>query len=204
METVDEHQQEVRQLMVTLPYFHYDVPVLYLRDGAPYIPIIALCRILGLRSETHLPRWRRSLLWKCARKLPMYTPQRGSRLVWCIHFGALPIWYGTFNWKEVSPERREQLHQASCELLSLPDRVHREMIAHYRHLRRFLFRFLASYADAHTFLNQLALQWYPTLDKNDYEWLEELISHGRTTIDEATELARKMLQAQGKIPIIDA
>jgi hypothetical protein len=47
--------------MVTLPHFLDRVPMLYIRNGTPYVPVIVLCRLLGLRMETHLPRWRKML-----------------------------------------------------------------------------------------------------------------------------------------------
>src|SRR6266699_3739577 len=104
---------------MTLPYFDYEVPVLSLPDGTRYIPVVALCRMLDLRSETHIPRWRRLFLWEHARKLPMRTETRGTRIVWCLHLGALFFWCSSFNWSLVSAERRVQLQQAT-EVGSMP------------------------------------------------------------------------------------
>jgi hypothetical protein len=52
----------VQQGVMTLPYFDDEVPVVYVADGTGYIPVVALCRMLGLSPRTHIPRWRRLFL----------------------------------------------------------------------------------------------------------------------------------------------
>src|SRR5258708_35480931 len=94
-----------------VPYFDEEVPVCYLADGTAYLPVRALCRMLGLRAETHIPRWRKLVLWAGASKLPLQTA-RGQRIVWCPHRGALLFWCIGFNWSVVKPLRRQQLRQA--------------------------------------------------------------------------------------------
>src|SRR5215469_1178453 len=87
-----ENKPSVQQAVMTLPYFDAEVPIVYLADSTGYIPVVALCRMLGLRPERHIPRWRRLFLWEHARKLPLQTEKRGARLVWCLHLGALLFW----------------------------------------------------------------------------------------------------------------
>src|SRR6266849_9798408 len=132
----------------TLPYFDDEVPVLYLADGTGYIPVVALCRMLSLSPETHIPRWRRLFLWVHARKLPLRTEARGTRMVWCLHLGALLFWCSSFNWSLVSPERRVQLRQATDAGLKHLEQAYQEMLTRYRLMRHLLFRFLTNYADA--------------------------------------------------------
>jgi len=43
-----EDKPSVQQGVMTLPYFDAEVPIVYLADGAGYIPVVALCRMLGL------------------------------------------------------------------------------------------------------------------------------------------------------------
>ncbi len=97
-----ERMPIVQQGVMTLPYFDDEVPIVYLADGAGYIPVVALCRMLGLSLRTHIPRWRRLFLWVHARKLPLRTETRGTRLVWCLHLGALLFWCSSFNWSLVA------------------------------------------------------------------------------------------------------
>lgn len=66
-------EQGVKQATIVLPYFDEEVPVLYLADGTAYLPVKSLCRMLGLRAETYIPRWRKLVLWANARKLPLQT-----------------------------------------------------------------------------------------------------------------------------------
>src|SRR5258706_14706813 len=107
-----QQRPAIRQATIRPPFFDEEVPALYLADGTAYLPVRALCRMLGLRAETHIPRWRKLVLWASARKLPLLTA-RGQRMVWCLHMGALPFWCVCFNWSLVPAERRGQLRQAT-------------------------------------------------------------------------------------------
>jgi hypothetical protein len=55
------HQQQrvIEQTMIRLPHFEEEVPALVTEDGMLYIPVIAICRMLGIRADTHMRRWRR-------------------------------------------------------------------------------------------------------------------------------------------------
>jgi len=200
---VEKERHDVQQGTMTLPYFDYEVPVLSLPDGTRYIPVVALCRMLDLRSETHLPRWRRLFLWEHARKLPMRTETRGTRIVWCLHLGALFFWCSSFNWSLVSAERRVQLQQATEAGLKHLEQAHQEMLTRYRLMRQLLFRFLTDHADATTHLQQLAAGIHPRLDAASSAALDLLIEEGCTLIDEATVHAQAILQDQATTPIMN-
>ncbi len=193
----------VQQGVMTLPYFDFEVPIVYLADGAGYIPVVALCRMLGLSPRTHIPHWRRLFLWAHARKLPLRTEARGTRTVWCLHLGALLFWCSSFNWSLVSPERRVQLRQATNAGLRHLEQAHQEMLARYRGMRHLLFRFLTNYADAQTQLQQVAARMHPRLDEASCVALDALLAQGGTLIEEATTHARAILQDQATIPIMD-
>jgi hypothetical protein len=109
----NEDGKGIWQVTLTLPHFHYGVPVLYLTDGAAYIPVVELCKMLGLRAETHIPRWRRRMVWCHTRKLPWRAPTGRTRIVWCLHVGALPFLCACFNWSLVPPLRQTQLREAT-------------------------------------------------------------------------------------------
>jgi hypothetical protein len=198
-----KQRQAIHQTTMILPYFDEEVPVVYLADGTAYLPVRALCRMLGLRAETHIFRWRKLVLWASARKLPLQTA-RGQRMVWCLHLGALPFWCACFNWPSVKTERRAQLRQATDEWLWIIEQAQQEMLTRYRSMRRLLFEFLTTYVDADTKLNQLVLCLSPRLNVDSRARLEELLSRGQTLICEAMAHARKMLHEQAEIPIVDA
>ncbi len=200
---MNENEQVVRQTTMILPYFDYEVPVLYLRNGTPYIPVMALCEMLGLHTSTHIQHWRKLVLWVNARKLPLRTA-RGKRIVWCLHLGALPFWCACFRWSLVNPERRAQLHQATDEWLRVIEQAQKKMLAHYEYMRRLLFEFLIAYVDADTKLSQFVLHLTPHLEVNSCMQLERLVSRGQTLINEATTHARILLHEQITIPIVDA
>ncbi len=197
-----KQRQAIQQTTLMLPYFDEEVPVLYLADGTAYLPVRALCRMLGLRAETHIPRWRKLVLWACARKLPLQTA-RGQRIVWCLHRGALPFWCACFNWSFVAPLRREQLRQATDAWLEDVAQAHRLLLDRYRTLRRLLFAFLEAYSDAETWLDRWALHLSCSLDATSSLHLEQLLSQGKTLISQATAQACKMVQEQAMAPVVD-
>ena len=70
---MDEQVPCVRQATITLPFFDYQVPVLYVEDGTRYIPVIALCEMLGLRAKAYIPRWRKLVLWASAQVAAFFS-----------------------------------------------------------------------------------------------------------------------------------
>ena len=192
----------VRQETLVLPYFGEEVPVLYLSNGTAYLPVRPLCRMLGLRPETHIPRWRRLVLWANARKLPLQTA-RGKRLVWCLHMGALPFWCACFNWSLASTERREQLRRATDAWQKDVALAQQVLLERYRSLRKELFEVLAVYGDAEAWLDQWARHFSPSLDVASAGQFELLLSQGKTLIGQTTAQARKMVQEQAMAPVVD-
>ncbi len=78
-------KQVVQQSTMILPHFDYEVPILYVADGTAYVPVIALCEMLGLRADRHIQRWRGLALWANACKLPLRMKSGKTRIVWCLH-----------------------------------------------------------------------------------------------------------------------
>ena len=130
---IEKHvKRVVQQSTMILPHFDCEVPILYVADGTAYVPVIALCEMLGLRADRHIQQWRRLALWENACKLPLRMKSGKTRIVWCLHRGAFPFLYGCFNWSLVSPERRMQLRQATDEWIELSNHAYQEMQAHYK------------------------------------------------------------------------
>lgn len=202
---VEEQKPEVRQTTIVLPYFEYEIPILYLEDKTPYIPVVELCRMLGLRADAHIPRWRKLILWSSACKLPYQTAKRGRRLVWCLQAGAMLSWFCCFDWSLVHPERRIQLEQATDVLMEVWSHAHQKMIIRYKTVRRQLFEFLTTYADIETGLARFSPSFHVYLNDFDLciQW-EDLIHQGKTLISDASTHARKMLDEQMQLPVIDA
>ena len=55
----NEVWEVVAQTTTRLPFLDDLVPVLYLSDGRPHIPVVAVCRALGIRPDIHIRRFRR-------------------------------------------------------------------------------------------------------------------------------------------------
>ncbi len=198
----NEYGKGIWQETVTLPYFNCEVPVVHLADGTAYLPVRSLCRMLGLRAETYIPRWRKLVLWANARKLLLQTA-RGRRIVWCLHMGALPFWCACFNWSLVPAERREQLRRATDAWQEDVAQAQRLLLERYRSLRRDLFAFLEAYSDAETWLDHWSQHLSATIDAASSRQFETLLSQGKTLIGQATAQASEMVQEQAMAPIID-
>lgn len=200
----EQSEQVIQQTTMILPYFDYEVPVLCLSDGSRYIPVIALCEMLGLRSDIHIPRWRKLVLWCNARRLSWCPSTGRGRIVWCLHLGALSFWLNSFNWSLVSPERRVQLRQAMDAWLKLTEQAHQEMLTKYRQTRRCLFEFLVANANADAALSRFAALPSSLLENGDAQArLEVLAAEGRALIEEATSRAYRVLDWQADGPIMD-
>ncbi len=200
-----ESRKITKQTVICLPYFNEEVPVLHLENGKAYVPIIALCNMFGLHANTHIRKWRKLFLWAHAQKLPFHTITGQKRIVWCLHRGAIPLWCGCFDWSLVSPERQEQLHQATEAWSEVLNQAHLDMLSRYKQMRCILFEFLTAYKDTGTALSRLAVRLHPILDEFDLcIQLEEIVAQGQNLIHEATDHARWMVQGQATDPIIDA
>jgi len=189
---------------MTLPHFDYEVPVLYVPGGEAYVPMIALCQMLGLRVDTHVQQWRKLLLDEEVRKLPVRTHGRRKRALWCINMEVLPFLYIYLEWALVSQERRVQLRQAAHEWLELAGQGHRTMQDRYKGTRDALFSILTTHADAETTLKDYAQRLHAFLDDDSCTRLDQLIAHGCALIQQATTHARTMLHDQIDNPVIDA
>ncbi len=158
--------------------------MLYVPGGEAYVPMIALCQMLGLRVDTHVQQWRKLLLDEEVRKLPVRTHGRRKRALWCINMEVLPFLYSYFDWALVSQERRVQLRQAAHEWLELAGQGHRTMQDRYKGTRDALFSILTTHADAettlkdyaqrlHAFLDARSLPLLPVMPEKDNEQLLE-------------------------------
>jgi hypothetical protein len=170
-----------------------------------YIPVIAICRMLGIRADTHMRRWRRMLLWEDARKLPFSTP-RGTRIVWCLGLGSVPFLYGYCNWKEVSPLRRAQLRQATQateEAVEVVARAYQDMQLTYRRTRQALYRFLVAFAPLESTLQRKVELLRPYLDQAGRLQFEALVELGCTLSASARRLASTIVQWQAAQPVME-
>lgn len=199
----NEVLEVVVQTTTRLPFLDDQVPVLYLSDGRPYIPVFAVCRAFGIRPDIHIRRWRRLVLWVSARKLPFQTEKRGKRQVWCLLISQVPFLYSFFDWKLVAPGRRLQLHRATEAQIRLADQAYQRMQREYKAMRQVLFNFMITFEDIDTLLMHYAQVFGSRLDGGSAAVLTELCERGQSLFAQATMHARKMLQEQGELPVVD-
>ena len=193
------------QVTVRLPFFDEEVPALLAEeDGKLYLPVIEICRMLGIRADRHIPRWRSLVFWHGARQYLYRTRSGVNRVVWCLDLGSVFFLYGSFDWNLVSPQRQEQLREATNAAIEVTSRAHTQMIETYHRVRKALFHFLSvsdGWLDA---IQQRARQFVPRLEPGPRIQFEELVSEGCRLIGEARVQARVVLQWQADLPVVDA
>ena len=189
----------------TLPFLDEQVPALIVADGRPYIPVFAVCRVLGIRTDTHIQRWRRLIFWGTARKLLFQTEKRGRRLVWCLLISEVPYLYSLFDWSPLPPERRRQLYEAAHAHAQLLGQVYQEMQAQYAATRQALFSVLTRAAELdNTFWPAMAGK-AASLPSEAQATYARLLDCGQDIYEKLIAHTRRMLHAQqDESLIIDA
>ncbi len=188
-----------------LPFLEeIQVPILYVEEEPPFMPVFAVCQALGIPPDPHIRRWRRLLIWETARKLPFQTAKRGKRLVWCLSIAEIPILYGMFKWNLVSPSMRARIKQAAKEGVRLAGAAYQEMQSRYKSVRQMLFSFLTQNADLDGWFLRYRVKHADQLPAKELPALELLLAQGRAVYQGAVDIARKMLEDMGELPVIDA
>ncbi|MBA2391728.1 MAG: hypothetical protein H0V70_03150 [Ktedonobacteraceae bacterium] len=202
-EEQDTREESLQQTVIRLPHLNEEIPALRASDGKLYIPVIALCHMLGIEPDRHIRRWRQMLLWEGSLKLPYRSPQGYQRTVWCLPLPMVPFACSYCNWNLVSPERREQLHRLADEANGVLYRRHMQMVDTYHITRQFLFRFLTTTVGAANNLRQKAPFLAQQLDEESRTHSTAFIEQGCALITTATEQAKAILHWQSDTPIID-
>ncbi len=123
--------------------------------------------------------------------------------MWCLLISEVPFLYSLFDWKLVAPERRLQLHRATEAQIRLADQAYQQMQREYKAMRQALFTFMSTFPDIDTLLTGYAEMFGSRLDSGSVAVLTELCERGRSLFAQATTHARKMLQEQGELPVVD-
>lgn len=193
----------VHQATIHLPHFDYDVPIIYPDGEEGFVPVRAVCDMLGIRADTRIPRWRTLLLWEGARKLPWQREGQRTCIAWCLHLGALPFLYHCFDWSFVLPDRRKQLYQATEEALDVLEGERKKRESRYRTLRQLLFPFLVKMDGADGRLQEKAQEMSSSLTEDAQQRLKTLAQVGCTIIQTTTTIAKNMLHEMGTSWIVD-
>ena len=127
-----------------------------------------------------------------------------SKGEWRLLISEVLFLYGLFDWKLVSPERRLQLREATKAQLRLANLAYQEMQQRYKATRQFLFHFMTECAGIENFFQSIMEFASTRLDGQASLAFEALCEGGRVLYHDAAAHARKMLQYQGELPIIDA
>ena len=191
----ERSEQVVRQTTIALPFLDERVPALIVADGRPYIPVFAVCRVLDIRADTHIQRWRRLIFWGTARKLPFQTEKRGRRLVWCLLVSEVPYLYSLFDWSPLPPERRRQLYEAAHAHAQLLGQVYQEMQAQYAATRQALFSVLTRAAELDTTFWPAMAGKAASLTSEAQATYAQLLDRGHDVYEKLIAHTRKMLHA---------
>ncbi len=179
-----------------------------------YVPIRALCELLGLPPATwigvvcsqHKGRT------NAVRRWPYRAPDGMTRPEWCLEQHDALRWL-SYLWPEkVQGERREQLRAYQQTMMDAMGQAYEQMQENYQVLRRTLFADLATCQRMQAMLTQMDEQFSPHLAHMDppvggeavVAQFPALLSRGRETYDAyAAELRAVLAEMTGQ-PVIDA
>ncbi len=203
----------VTQDTLPLPIFGAEVPLLHTPEG-DYVPIRALCEMLGLRPATwigvvcsqHKGRT------NAVRRWPYRAPDGTTRPEWCLEQHDALRWL-SYLWPEkLQGERREQLLAYQQTMMDAMGQAYEQMQSSYQALRRTAFSELSSCQGMQATLTQLDEQLSPHLAHTDppiggeaaVGEFRALLARGHETYDAYAAVLREVLAEMTGQPVIDA
>jgi hypothetical protein len=207
-----ENREPVRTHTVTilmLPHFHYALPVLDGPKGLHYLPISALCRLLGLNATDELRRLRHVLLGSSACLLPL--PRGASRasaqhevVAWCLPYPlAVGQWFWQVSRRVRDPARRAQLDQAVDDIMELSERAEDLVRARYQAGRTAMHALARDLARVerliHVLVARASAQGAAVRTRVDAVALRH-----RSPLEQAGTFVQDWLRRQADQPIVDA
>lgn len=199
----ETHGPVIRQATIRLPYFEEDLPGLWTSDGVCYVPMIAVCALLGLNPKVYRRRWRGMLLGQDARKLPYQSSAGYRRVVWCLSFPMTLLACCQVYERQVYPEKRDQLDRLTQEVSDVLAQQHQGMVEVYHRMRRVLFAFLTQVDGEEERMHARVQEVVTSLTEEDRPLLKQLETRGYALLTEAVRCAKVVLAWQADTPIVD-
>ena len=179
----------IMQTTVPLPMLGGELPLLVTGDQRGYVPVTALCHLMGVRPETYLAKWQRAPFWSEALKLWWQTPTRGRRAVWCLERHSLKDAIKTITWGQIDPARQEQLLNFSQEYERLMQESYAGLLDEYRAFRRMLYRLLTTYARIAERLQSFRERLGALLSRHAMDQVSAVLDEGERIISAGADFA---------------
>jgi hypothetical protein len=185
----------IMQTTVPLPMLGGELPLLVTGDQRGYVPVTALCHLMGVPPATYLHRWQRAPFWSEAIKLMWQTPTRGRRAVWCLERHALKDAMKSIDWRGIDPARREQLLVFSQEYEKLLQDSYAGLLEEYRTFRRMLYRLLTTYARIAERLQSFRERLGLLLSRHAMDQVSAVLDEGEQIISAGADFAAAHVRA---------
>lgn len=210
---------EVTQATLHLHPFEADVPAITTADGTEYIPIRALCTLMGLSPSPWIAnictRYRGDDSEHVAvRRLPYRQPASAVRAEWCLDRDHVLRWF-TFHLhpRHVPPgQRRDQLLAFQQQMMDAAGAIYERGQEDFHSTKREVIRRLRACATTLDTLNELDAAFGPHVEHSAPT--EEagraaraafvaFIAQGRQLQERLAEALRELLQEMTSEPVID-
>lgn len=194
-------RHRVSTTWLQLPHFDHQVPLLTGPDGYHYVPLFALCQMLGLNATNEIQRARYMLLWDLARLLPLEINGRicgAWSLPYPLHVG---YWFGMAYERVADPARREQLKRAIDDSMELSEQAYQAVEAQFEDGRRRMYRLALQVKQLRSRLETLLDT--PTINVHD-EALAGIIVRATALADLVEPFVRGWLSDAAGLPVIDS
>jgi hypothetical protein len=195
--------QQMVQNVYTLAPLTSNLPVVQAPDGEDYVPLRALCEIVGLNPSSYIGVFCQYCEPGETRRLLIWNSPTGKRKDWCLLRSHLVYWLVNVPVDRVPPDRREAVLALQHQCAALLGSAYMQMQEQHQHARRVIFRLLNICAAQEQELRNFEIMGNLLFDEAHQQMLALRLAEGRELVDTLADAARKMLARLMEGPIVD-
>lgn len=197
----DFHQ--MAQEIFTLSSLTDNLPIIKTPDGGEFVPLRALCEIVGLRPSAYVGVFCQYFEVGQVRRLLPWDSPTGNRKDWCLDRKHLPHWLVNVPASRVPPDRREAVRTLQSYCATLLGRTYEMMIERHREARRLVFELLNACAYQEDKLQRLEQVGAQLFNQTQQQALAKKAAEGHQLLEKVANLARRMLSTLMAGPVVD-
>lgn len=197
----DFHQ--MAQEIFTLSSLTDNLPIVKTPDGGEFVPLRALCEMVGLRPSAYVGVFCQYFEVGVVRRLLSWDSPTGHRKDWCLNRKHLPHWLVNVPASRVPPERREKVLTLQNYCTVLLGRTYEMMIERHREARRTVFELLNACAREEEKLQRYEQDGASLFNQAQQQALAKKAAEGHQLLERVANLARRMLSTLMAGPVVD-
>ncbi|HEY7123866.1 MAG TPA: hypothetical protein VH540_07930 [Ktedonobacterales bacterium] len=186
----------------TLASLTDNLPIVTTPEGE-YVPLRALCEIVGLRPSTYIGVFCAHFQGdKALKRLPWQSPA-GLQQAWCLDRNHLPYWLLKVPDQRVPVDLQERVLSLKKQVVAGLGWSYKKMQQDFQEARSNLFQMLNFCREAEQNINVIA-GWIPRLPAFEYQkGLAERVAEGQAILNKLADQTRQALAKMLGIPVVD-